>query len=113
LPPGELLHRLDEGKVYVPDRIAAAVQNFFREANLTALRELALRLVADHVGVDTRELRRTQTGAGPWKTGHCLLVAVGPGPFSESLIRWTRRMADGLRCRWLSVHVESSHSLTE
>jgi two-component system sensor histidine kinase KdpD len=113
LPPAELIQRLHEGKVYVPDRAAAAAQNFFREANLTALRELALRLVADHVGVDTREFRQTQTNAGAWKTGHCLLVAVGPGPFSEPLIRWTRRMADGLRCRWLAVHVENPRPLSE
>ncbi len=113
LPPAELVQRLHEGKVYVPDRAAAAAQSFFREGNLTALRELALRLVADHVGVDTREFRHTQTSAIPWKTGHCLLVAVGPGPFSEPLTRWTRRMADGLRCRWLAVHVESSRSPTE
>jgi len=113
LPPAELIQRLHEGKVYVPDRAAAAAQNFFREANLTALRELALRLVADHVGVDTRELRQMQASAGAWKTGHCLLVAVGPGPFSEPLIRWTRRMADGLRCRWLAVHVENPRPLTE
>ncbi|MCC6823783.1 MAG: sensor histidine kinase KdpD [Verrucomicrobia subdivision 3 bacterium] len=113
LPPAELVQRLHEGKVYLPERATAAAQNFFREANLTALRELALRLVADHVGVDTRDLRRQQTDAGPWKTGHCLLVAVGPGPFSEPLIRWTRRMADGLRCRWLAVHVENPRPLTE
>ena len=113
LPPAELLQRLGEGKVYLPDRAAAAAQNFFREANLTALREIALRLVADHVGVDTREFRQSQAGAGPWKTGHSLLVAVGPGPLSEPLIRWTRRMADGLRCRWLAVHVESSRALSE
>jgi two-component system sensor histidine kinase KdpD len=113
LPPAELVQRLHEGKVYLPERAAAAAQNFFREANLTALRELALRLVADHVGVDTRDLRRLQTDAGPWKTGHCLLVAVGPGPFSEPLIRWTRRMADGLRCRWLAVHVENPLALSE
>jgi two-component system sensor histidine kinase KdpD len=112
LPPAELVQRLHEGKVYLPDRAAAAAGNFFREANLTALRELSLRLVADHVGVDTRQFRGTQPGAGPWKTGHCLLVAVGPGPFSEPLIRWTRHMADGLRCRWLAVHVESSRTFT-
>jgi two-component system, OmpR family, sensor histidine kinase KdpD len=111
LPPAELVQRLQEGKVYLPDRAAAAARNFFREANLTALRELSLRLVADHVGVNTREFRGTQTGVGPWKTEHCLLVGVGPGPFSEPLLRWTRRMADGLHCRWLAVHVESSHPL--
>jgi two-component system sensor histidine kinase KdpD len=113
LPPAELLQRLKEGKVYLPDRAAAAAQNFFREGNLTALREIALRLVADHVGVDTRELRQSQAGVGPWKTGHSLLVAVGPGPMSEPLIRWTRRMADSLRCRWVAVHVEGSQSLPE
>src|SRR5580765_1171909 len=59
LPPPELIRRLQEGKVYVPDRAAAAMQNFFREGNLTALRELALRLVADHVGENTVEFRRT------------------------------------------------------
>jgi two-component system sensor histidine kinase KdpD len=113
LPPAELVERLQQGKVYLPARAEAAAQSFFREANLTALRELALRLVADHVGVDTREYRQAQIDAGPWKTGHCLLVAVGPGPLSEPLIRWTRRMADGLRCRWLAVHVEGSRPLPE
>ncbi len=112
LPPAELVQRLCEGKVYLPDRAAAAAQNFFREGNLAALRELALRLVADHVGVDTREFRETQANAGPWKTAHCLLLGVGPSPFSEQLICWTRHMADGLRCRWLVVHVESSRALT-
>jgi two-component system, OmpR family, sensor histidine kinase KdpD len=113
LPTAELRQRLAEGKVYVPERAAAAVQSFFREANLTALRELALRLVADHVGEETLEFHRAQSAAGPWKTGHRLLVAVGPSPLSEPLIRWTRRMADGLKCPWLAVHVESSRPLDE
>ena len=113
LPPTELIQRLHEGKVYVPDRAAAAMQSFFREGNLTALRELALRLVADHVGEGTRALRRTQHTAGPWKTGNRLLVAVGPSPLSEPLIRWTRRMADDLQCSWLAVHVEGLRTLTE
>jgi two-component system sensor histidine kinase KdpD len=113
LPPAELVQRLHEGKVYVANRAATAVQNFFREANLTALRELALRLVADHVGEDTVHLRRSEPGSAPWKTGNLLLVAVGPGPFSEPLIRWTRRMADELRCKWLAVHVEAPQALAE
>jgi len=108
LPPAELIQRLRQGKVYLPDRAAAAAQSFFREANLTALRELSLRLAADHVSVDTQEFHRAQAGAGPWKTGHRLMVAVSASPLSESLIRWTRRMADSLRCPWLAVHVESS-----
>jgi two-component system sensor histidine kinase KdpD len=113
LPPDELVQRLHEGKVYIPDRVTAASQNFFRQPNLTALRELALRLVADHVGEDTVEFRRTQPVTGPWKTANRLLVAVGPSPLSEPLIRWTRRMADELQCRWLAVHVEGPRSLND
>lgn len=113
LPPTELVTRLQSGKVYLPERAASAAQNFFREANLTALRELSLRLVADHVSVDTQEFHRTQAGAGAWKTGHRLMVAVSASPLSESLIRWTRRMADSLKCPWLAVHVENSRSLDD
>ncbi|MDR3458962.1 MAG: sensor histidine kinase KdpD [Verrucomicrobiae bacterium] len=113
LPPTDLIGRLQQGKVYVPERAASAAQNFFREANLTALRELSLRLVADHVSVDTQEFHRTQPGAGAWKTGHRLLVGVSASPLSEPLIRWTRRMADSLRCPWLAVHVENSRQLDE
>jgi len=113
LPPAELVQRLHEGKVYVPDRAAAAVQSFFREGNLTALRELSLRLVADHVGEGIRVFRRTDSASGPWKSGNRLLVAVGPSPLSEPLIRWTRRMADELHCSWLAVHVEGLRVLTE
>ena len=113
LPPAELLQRLHDGKVYVGDRAAAAAANFFRESNLTALRELALRLVADHVAEDTKEYHRTQPSAGPWKTGHRLLVAVSASPLSEPLVRWTRRMADSLKCPWLAVYVENSRPLAE
>jgi two-component system sensor histidine kinase KdpD len=113
LPPMELIARLQQGKVYLPGRAASAAQNFFRESNLTALRELSLRLVADHVSVDTQEFHRTQAGAGAWKTGHRLMVAVSASPLSESLIRWTRRMADSLKCPWLAVHVENSRPLDD
>jgi two-component system sensor histidine kinase KdpD len=113
LPPAELITRLREGRVYLPESAASAARNFFRESNLTALRELALRLAADHVSMDTQEFHRAQTDAGPWKTGHRLLVAVSASPLSESLIRWTRRMADSLKCPWLAVHVENLRPLDE
>ncbi len=113
LPPAELVTRLQQGKVYLAERAASAEPNFFREANLTALRELSLRLVADHVSVDTQEFHRSQAGAGAWKTGHRLMVAVSASPLSESLIRWTRRMADSLRCPWLAVHVENTRPLED
>jgi two-component system sensor histidine kinase KdpD len=113
LPPAELLERLRQGKVYVPDRAVTAAANFFRESNLTALREIALRLVADHVGEDTQAYHRIQMSGGPWKTGHRLLVAVSPSPFSEPLIRWTRRIADSLKCPWVAAYVENSKPLNE
>ena len=113
LPPADLVVRLQQGKVYLPERAASAAQNFFRESNLTALRELSLRLVADHVSVDTQEYHRTQAVSGVWKTGHRLMVGVSGSPFSESLVRWTRRMADSLKCPWLAVHVEDSRQLNE
>ena len=106
LPAAELLSRLRAGRVYPGERANAAAEGYFRESNLTALRELALRLVADHVGDDTARFRRAQAGHEPWKTGNRLLVAVGPSPHAESLLRWTRRRADELQCPWLAVHVE-------
>jgi len=111
LSPEDLLQRLAEGKVYVADRAAVAQLHFFREGNLTALREIALRLAAERVGQDVREFMRAQQIAGPWKTGHRLLVAVGPSPFAESLVRWTRRLADGLGCSWIAAHVVTSRVL--
>ena len=113
LPPADLMARMREGKVYLADRAASAAQNFFREGNLTALRELALRLAADHVSLGTQEFHRAQSDDGPWKTGHRLMVAVSASPLSEALIRWTRRMADSLKCPWLAVHVENSSPLDE
>lgn len=113
LAPSELIQRLQEGKVYLGDRAEAAAKGFFREGNLMALRELALRLVADHVGDGTREFRRTEGGGKGGKTGHRLLVAVGPSPTSETLIRWTRRLADSLHGPWLAVYVEGPVALSE
>jgi two-component system sensor histidine kinase KdpD len=111
LPPETLLERLREGKVYLGDRAAAAAANFFKDAHLTALRELALRFVAERVDKRLRELR----GAGPvttiWRSGERLLVAVGPSPSSTQLVRWTRRMAAAQGASWIAVSVESSHPL--
>ena len=111
ISPEDLLQRLTEGKVYLPDRAAIARQHFFREGNLTALREIALRLAAERVGQDVRDFMQARQISGPWKTGHRLLVAVSPSPYSESLVRWTRRLADGLGCTWIAAYVETSQPL--
>ena len=113
LPPDELLKRLAEGKVYLPDRAQAAAANFFREGNLFALRELALRFAAEHVGQDVREYLQTHHIAGVWKTGQRLLVAVSPSPLSESMTRWTRGLADNLHAPWLAVYVDTGKPLAD
>ncbi|MFN0066845.1 MAG: two-component sensor histidine kinase, partial [Limisphaerales bacterium] len=113
LPPADLRRRLAEGKVYNADRAGRASGNFFREANLTALRELALRLAAEHAGQDTRAFHRaTPAEAGPWKSGDRVLVAVGSSPFAPGLIRAARRLAGSLGCPWLAVHVDTGTPLT-
>lgn len=108
LSPQALRQRLAEGKVYVPDKATAAAVNFFKTENLTALREMALRLTAAHVNRNLRSLMSAKGIAGPFKSSERILVAVGATPFSESLIRLTRRWAGMLDASWIALHVESS-----
>jgi len=93
LEPEELLKRLTEGKVYAPDRAELAAKNFFRKGNLTALREMALRLTAERVDQEMQDYMQIKRISGPWKSAERLMVAVSPSPLSERLVRWTRRMA--------------------
>jgi len=112
LPPDELLKRLVEGKVYTAEQSKEAVRNFFRTGNLTALREMALRLVAERVDHQLRELMKTQRIAGPWKSGQRLLVGISPSPNTVKLIRWARRTAYTMDASWVAVYVERSHRLS-
>jgi two-component system sensor histidine kinase KdpD len=111
ITPEALRERLREGKVYMEGRAAAAAENFFKDTHLTALRELALRFVAEHVDKRLRELRSVGTFKTVWRSGERLLVAVGPSPSSTQLVRWTRRMAASQGASWVAVSVESSAPL--
>lgn len=113
LPPDELRARLAAGKVYLPEYARAAQDHFFRAGNLAALRELALRYAAEHVGQDVLAYRQAYHIADPWKSGQRLLVAVSPSPSSASLVRWTRRLAGELQCPWLAVYVELPRPLSQ
>lgn len=106
LTPETLLERLQDGKVYLGERAAAAQQNFFQDSHLAALRELALRYTAERVDRQLRELRAGVAKQTVWRSGERLLVAVGPSPFSTQLVRWTRRLAAAQGAPWLAVHVE-------
>jgi two-component system sensor histidine kinase KdpD len=108
----KLMIRLGEGKVYLGERAQAAAEGFFREGNLTALRELALRFTAERVDRDLEGIRKARRVNSPWKTNARLLVGVGPTPYSESLIRWTRRASGRHGCPWLAVWVEGTTPLT-
>ncbi|MDB6093122.1 MAG: two-component sensor histidine kinase [Verrucomicrobia bacterium] len=111
LTPEALRERLAEGKVYLGERAATAAENFFKDTHLTALRELALRFVAERVDSRLRELRGTGPVKAVWRSGERLLVAVGPSPSSLQLVRWTRRMAAAQGAAWVAVSIESSRSL--
>lgn len=107
LPPDELLARLKEGRVYLPDQAQQATQHFFRKGNLIALRELALRAMADRVDAQMRVYRDDHTIGRIWQVTERLLVCLGPGDNGESLIRAGRRMAARLRAPWSVVYVET------
>ena len=111
ITPEALRERLSEGKVYLDGRAAGAAENFFKDTHLTALRELALRFVAEHVDKRLRELRSVGTFKTVWRSGERLLVAVGPSPSSTQLVRWTRRMAASQGASWMAVSVEASNPL--
>lgn len=113
ISPEDLLKRLEEGKVYTPERSRRAVEHFFRKGNLTALREMSLRLTAERVDHQLRDYMQSERISETWKSGQRLVVGIGPSPSSISVIRWARRMAYTLNATWVAVAVEGSRPLSE
>ncbi len=115
LPPEELISRLRQGKVYVQDQIARAIQNFFSKGNLTALRELAMRVAADRVDAQMTAHMRSHAIAGPWPTNDRILVCINESPVAKALVRAAKRVAERARLPWIAVHVatETSEALPE
>ncbi|HTR80304.1 MAG TPA: sensor histidine kinase KdpD [Bacteroidota bacterium] len=113
IPPDELLKRLAEGKVYAPERSQQAIQNFFRKGNLTALREMSLRLTAERVDHQLRDYMRTEQIVGPWKSGQRIIVGISASPHSISVIRWARRLSYTMNATWVVVCVETSNPIHE
>ena len=107
LSPEELLQRLREGKVYVPDQAQRAIRRFFRLGNLAALRQLALRRTAERVDEQMQTYMHAHAIPGPWPAGERLLVCVSPSPLAPQLVRTARRMADRRHVEWLAVYVET------
>jgi len=111
LTPDDLIQRLKEGKVYVPKQAARALKHYFSPANLTALRELALRRTAERVDEQLLEHMRARAIHGPWAAGDRILVCVSEDPRAEGLVRHAKRLADRLHAPWTALYVETGRSL--
>jgi two-component system, OmpR family, sensor histidine kinase KdpD len=107
LPPDDLLRRLADGKVYVPQQATQAARNFFRKGNLIALRELALRRTADRVDAQMQHYMRANAINSTWPTAERLLVCIDASRYAPRLVRATRRLAASLRAEWIVVYVEN------
>lgn len=106
ITPDELIQRLKEGKVYVPQMAKRAIENFFTPGNLTALRELSLRRTAERVDDQMVDYLRQHAIEGPWATSERLLVCVGPDASSDVVVRAAARLATGLNASWIALYVE-------
>ena len=115
LTPEDLIQRLKEGKVYVPEQAERAIRSYFMPGNLTALRELALRRTAQRVDAQMVDYMRAHAIQGPWEASERVLVCVSDRPGGTALVRYARRLADRLRASWTAIYVETSRTqrLTE
>jgi two-component system sensor histidine kinase KdpD len=113
LSPDELLVRLAEGKIYTAERSKEAIENFFRKGNITALREMALRIVADRVDKQLHDYMQNKRIRGPWKSGLHLLVAIDYRSTSAKLLRWAKNLSYSMGAQIQALYVETAHKLTD
>ncbi len=113
ITPAQLLRRLKEGKVYLGEKAEQAARHFFKPDSLTALREIALRVTAERVDQELQQFPDLRQTSGPWQTNERLMVAVSHSPYSEKLIRATRRLAYNLEAPWVAVHIDAGITLSD
>ncbi|HEU4987147.1 MAG TPA: universal stress protein, partial [Rhizobiaceae bacterium] len=111
ITPADLIQRLKEGKVYVPQTAQRALKHYFSLGNLTALRELALRRTAQRVDQQLLTHMQAHAISGPWAAGERILVVVNEDPKALALVRYARRLAERLRAPWLALYVETTHAM--
>lgn len=112
VPPDVLQERLRKGEIYPPERARQALDNFFRTGNLTALRELALRRVAEGVDAKLETYMDDHAITDPWRTTERVMVCVDHRPIAETLIRHAWRLVRGLKAEFFVVSVETPDALT-
>ncbi len=110
IAPDDLIQRLHEGKVYVPQQAERAVRHYFQPGNLTALRELALRRTAQRVDDQLLSHMRAHAIAGPWDAGDRVLVCVSEAGNTPALVRYARRVADRLHAPLTAMYVETTRT---
>ena len=110
--PAELRARLREGRIYRAETASRALEGFFREGNLSSLREMALRRAAVHVDGDVRSFLRRSGAGGAWPSAERVLALVGPDPGASAVVRHAKRLAEALHAPWTVLHVENKDSLT-
>ncbi len=111
ITPDELLARLAEGKIYSPELSAEAVDHFFRKGNITALREMSLRIVADRVDKQLKVYMQKNRIPGPWKSGMHLLALISPSPHAAKLIRWSKNLSYSMGASLTALYVEATRPL--
>jgi two-component system, OmpR family, sensor histidine kinase KdpD len=107
LPARELLDRLRDGKIYREEQARKAAKNFFKEGNLIALRELALRQTTQRVDAQMQVYRENHAIHEVWPVADRVMVCIGPTAMAERLIRAGKRFASALRAEWVVVYVET------
>src|SRR5438477_5073607 len=111
LTPGDLIERLKEGKVYIPEQAERALEHFFSPANLTALRELALRRTAERVDEQLLTEMQSRAISGPWAAGERILVCISEDPRAAGLVRYTKRLSDRLHAPFTAISIETRRRL--
>ncbi len=111
LTPDDLIQRLKDGKVYVPQQAERALEHYFSPSNLTALRELALRRTADRVDEQLLAELHTHAIPGPWAVGERILVCISEDPRAAGLVRYAKRLSDRLHATFTALFVETRRSL--
>ncbi len=111
LSPDDLIQRLKEGKVYVPEQADRALEHYFSPGNLTALRELALRRTADRVDEQLLNHMQAHAISGPWTAGERILVCISEDPRSAGLVRYAKRLGDRLHAPFTALTIETRRSL--
>lgn len=108
IPPKELQKRLNEGKVYVPEQAQRAINHFFSQSNLTALREMSLRFAAERVDKQMLQLMQVQGVETTWPTRERLLLCVGNDYGALELVRSCSQTADQWKAPWIALHVDTT-----